>query len=77
VPEHASQPQQTTTWEYLKILFDENPRVALLQYLGLDGDKMSAEISAFIQAQNNEALGNEIKHGRLQSPSWSLVSVSV
>lgn len=53
--EQANQPQHTT-WEYLKILFDENPRIALLKYLGLDGDKMSAEISAFIKAQDKGAL---------------------
>lgn len=58
IKEQANQPQHTT-WEYLKILFDENPRIALLKYLGLDGDKMSAEISAFIKAQDKEENGKE------------------
>jgi hypothetical protein len=50
--EQANKP----VWEYLKILFNENPRIALLQHLGFDSDKMTEEINQFISSQNKESI---------------------
>lgn len=44
-------------WEYLKLLFESDPRAALLSKLGFDPEKMSSEVSSFLDSLEKNKKG--------------------
>lgn len=45
-------------WEFLKLLFESDPRAALLNKLGFDPENMSTEVAAFLEKLEKDKTGN-------------------
>lgn len=56
-----TQKADSGVWEFLKLLFESDPRAALLNKLGFDPEKMSGEVAAFLEKLEKDKKGKSLQ----------------